>query len=128
MAQPHALIIDDNSTNIDVLTRLLEIEGVSYTTVQDVDQLDSVLANLTAVDVVFLDLEMPKLNGFEVLEFLRRNYEIDGQIVAYTVHTSEINIASKMRFDGFIGKPLNPDRFPDQLTRILNGERVWELP
>jgi len=29
-------------------------------------------------------------------------------------------------FNGFIGKPLNPDRFPDQIRRILTGEAVWE--
>ena len=25
------------------------------------------------------------------------------------------------------GKPLDPDRFPDQIRRILNGESVWEF-
>jgi two-component system cell cycle response regulator DivK len=30
-------------------------------------------------------------------------------------------------FDGFLGKPLDPDRFPDQIRRILGGEEVWDL-
>jgi two-component system cell cycle response regulator DivK len=30
-------------------------------------------------------------------------------------------------FDGFLGKPLDPDRFPDQIRRILAGESVWEF-
>jgi two-component system cell cycle response regulator DivK len=30
-------------------------------------------------------------------------------------------------FDGFLGKPLDPDRFPDQIQKILNGQPVWEL-
>jgi two-component system cell cycle response regulator DivK len=29
-------------------------------------------------------------------------------------------------FDGFIGKPLDPDRFPNQIRNILRGEAVWE--
>jgi len=29
-------------------------------------------------------------------------------------------------FDGFIGKPLDPDRFPGQIRRILQGAAVWE--
>jgi two-component system cell cycle response regulator DivK len=29
-------------------------------------------------------------------------------------------------FDGFLGKPLNRKRFPDQVRRIINGESVWE--
>jgi two-component system cell cycle response regulator DivK len=34
---------------------------------------------------------------------------------------------AKDSFDGFLGKPLDPDRFPDQIRRILNGESVWEF-
>jgi two-component system, cell cycle response regulator DivK len=47
-------------------------------------------------------------------------------IVAYTVHVSEINVAYQRGFDSFIGKPVDPDRFPGQLARILRGEAVWE--
>ena len=35
--------------------------------------------------------------------------------------------AKESGFDGFLGKPLDPDRFPDQIRRILNGEPVWEF-
>jgi two-component system cell cycle response regulator DivK len=30
-------------------------------------------------------------------------------------------------FDGFIGKPLNPDKFPEQIHKVLSGEKVWDL-
>jgi two-component system cell cycle response regulator DivK len=30
-------------------------------------------------------------------------------------------------FDGFLGKPLDPDLFPEQIRRILSGESVWEM-
>jgi two-component system cell cycle response regulator DivK len=46
--------------------------------------------------------------------------------IAYTVHVSEISLAHKHGFDGFIGKPLDSERFPNQLARILSGEHVWE--
>jgi two-component system cell cycle response regulator DivK len=35
--------------------------------------------------------------------------------------------AKNSGFDGFLGKPLDPDRFPDQIRRILAGESVWEF-
>jgi two-component system, cell cycle response regulator DivK len=35
--------------------------------------------------------------------------------------------AREASFDGFIGKPLNPDHFPEQIRQILSGEPVWEL-
>jgi len=34
--------------------------------------------------------------------------------------------ARESGFDGFLGKPLDPDRFPDQIRRILSGDKVWE--
>jgi two-component system cell cycle response regulator DivK len=50
-------------------------------------------------------------------------------IVAVTADASEttLNRARETGFDGFIGKPLDPDRFPDQVRQILEGERVWSL-
>ena len=50
-------------------------------------------------------------------------------IVAVTAESNK-NQMEKARaagFNGFIGKPLDPDKFPDQIRRILNGEQVWEL-
>jgi two-component system cell cycle response regulator DivK len=41
--------------------------------------------------------------------------------------TDQMNKAKSAGFDGFLGKPLDPDKFPDQIRRILNGESVWEF-
>jgi two-component system cell cycle response regulator DivK len=80
------------------------------------------------VDVVFLDLEFPNSDGFQLIHELRAQPALANvPIIAYTVHTSEQNEAQAAGFDGFIGKPLNVNRFPDQLRRILNGESVWEI-
>jgi two-component system cell cycle response regulator DivK len=38
-----------------------------------------------------------------------------------------MNRARAAGFNGFIGKPLDPDRFPDQVRRLLAGEPVWEI-
>lgn len=127
MSQKHALVIDDNAKNISVLVRMLDKENVSSTHVEDATHLNTALDNLNQLDVVFLDLEMPTMDGFEVFELLRSNSRLDGvPIIAYTVHVSELSEAHQFGFDGFIGKPLNSSRFPNQLERIFNGEGVWE--
>jgi CheY-like chemotaxis protein len=128
MSTPHALIIDDNASNLGVLGELLSLEGVSFTKVQDPTKFQSVSKTLSRVDVVFLDLEMPELDGYKVLELLRADSRYDDvPVVAYTVHVSEINVARDMGFHSFLGKPLDADRFPDQLARILRGEPVWGI-
>jgi CheY-like chemotaxis protein len=126
MANLHALIIDDDAYSVHIMERLLDLESISYTAITDPTDLETVLQAEEKVDIVFLDLEMPKLDGYEVLEILKQRLGPDVLIVACTVHTAEINTTRKLGFSSFIAKPLDLDRFSDQLNRILNGEQVWE--
>jgi CheY-like chemotaxis protein len=127
MSQPHALLIDDNAKNLGVLARLLSMEGVRYTQVQKSRDVAGLLGQLEPVDVVFLDLEMPDVNGYQILQHLKANPRFQTvPVIAYTVHVSEITVAQELGFDGFIAKPLDSDRFPAQLQRILSGQPVWE--
>jgi two-component system cell cycle response regulator DivK len=128
MANVHALIIDDNAYNVEVLQRLLATSGHSFTTLQDPLRLEDVASELDQIDIVFLDLEMPKRSGYEMLQILRDDLGLTVPVVAYTVHTSEMNEARALGFDGFLGKPLDPNRFPDQLAHLLAGQSVWETP
>jgi len=128
MSEIHALIIDDNSDNVGVLAQLLSMEGVSYTGVLDTRRLDAVLQKLARVDVIFLDLEMPNVDGYTLLQTIKSNPTLKTvPVVAYTVHVSEISTARKLGFHSFLGKPLDADRFPDHLARILRGEGVWAV-
>jgi CheY-like chemotaxis protein len=126
MAILHALIIDDDAYSIHVMERLLDQENITYTAIADPTTLEEVLKTLNAVDIVFLDLEMPKLDGYEVLAILKNYLETNVPIVACTVHTAEINNTRRQGFFSFVAKPLDLDRFSDQLHRILNGIPVWE--
>ena len=126
MANLHALIIDDDAYSIYIMERLLDQEGIAYTAIADPTHLDDVLQTLDKVDVVFLDLEMPQLDGYEVLTLLRQHIDSKVPIVACTVHTAEIGKTRRHGFFSFVAKPLDLDRFSDQLHRILNGVAVWE--
>jgi CheY-like chemotaxis protein len=128
MSTHHALIIDDNANNVEVLRGLLAEEGISSTSVLDPTRVDTELQGPEQIDIVFCDLEMPKVDGFQLLPMLRRVLGRSVPIITYTVHHSEIDTARRVGFDGFLGKPLDADRFPGLLKRILNGQSVWELP
>ncbi len=129
MSQSQALIIDDNSKNLSVLSRLLSNEGLSSVQVTNASKLDEAIAQAKDIRVVFLDLELPGMDGYQILNKLKADPNFKSiPVVAYTVHVSEIQAAHQNGFDGFVGKPLDSDRFPDQLRRILNGEPVWENP
>lgn len=122
-----AMVIDDNPKNRQILAKMLEAEGAETIEVSRPLLLEQMLLEVEALDVIFLDLEMPGLNGYEVLEMLKADPRFAHvPVVAYTVHVSEITVAHQLGFHSFIAKPLNMDKFPGQLSRILAGEHVWE--
>ncbi|MCC7207344.1 MAG: response regulator [Anaerolineae bacterium] len=127
MDKLHALVVEDNAQNANVLGNLLAKRGITCTKVFNPRHMESTLEGLDHVDIVFLDLEMPGASGYDVLDTLRHDARFDNvPMVAYTVHISEINTAYRVGFHSFLAKPIDPDRFGDQLARILRGERVWE--
>lgn len=125
----HALIIEDDQVSVDVLQSLLDQLKVTSSVVAGNSQIGKTLRKVERPDVIFLDLEMPGYNGYEVLDMLRDDEEFEGvPIVAYTTHISHMNDARNAGFNSFLGKPLDRYSFGDNLTRILRGESVWEAP
>lgn len=124
-----ALIIEDDRSSIGVLRSLLDQLLISSTVIADTHNVEDHIATVNQPDIVFLDLEMPKNNGYAVLEMLRNNDKYDDvPIIAYTTHTSHLNQARDAGFDSLLGKPLDSRAFPEQLERILNGESIWIVP
>lgn len=126
MTSPHVLVIDDDRTGLEVLQELLALLGATTTMVQDTAHLGPAIARLVRLDLVFMDLEMPRADGFQVLAALREQFGITAPIVAYSVHTNQIDTAQKHGFDGFVSKPVDWDRFPAQFERLLAGLPVWD--
>ena len=85
---------------------------------------------LPHVDLILLDIHLPEEDGYQILERLRKDERFhDTKIVAVTADISKANLtrAREAGFDGFLAKPIDVDRFPDQIQRILEGESVWDL-
>ena len=122
-----AILIDDNKFNTNILAQCLSEEGFESITVNHPKYIEDALNSADDVQIIFLDLEMPELDGFDVLKTLKMDPRLQNvPIVAHSVHISEIKVAHNAGFDGFIGKPLNADKFPRQLSRVLEGKGVWE--
>ncbi|NPV68819.1 MAG: response regulator, partial [Anaerolineae bacterium] len=84
---------------------------------------------LPRVDLVLMDIRLPYEDGYQALEKIRAHHRLQNTlVVAVTAETSEEQMkrAQQAGFDGFLGKPLDPDRFPNQIRCILSGEPVWE--
>jgi two-component system cell cycle response regulator DivK len=85
---------------------------------------------LPRLDLILMDIRLPYEDGYGALKKIRAAERLKTiPIVAVTAEASmeQMDKARASGFDGFLGKPLDPDRFPDQIRRILSGEPVWEM-
>lgn len=125
-----ALVVEDDASGLAILSVMLRRIGVR--TVMERFARDAVdrAKKMTKVDMIFLDLGLPDGDGYEVLAQLKKEPTLKNvPIVAVTARDAgtEIAKAQAAGFNGFLGKPLNRNRFPDQIRRIMDGEGVWEV-
>lgn len=125
------LVVEDNLNNFLLITRLLAYLGVKQCEWKASGwQVLEFADSLPKVDLILMDIHLPEEDGYQALARLRAHPKFkDTKIIAVTAEATESNLqrARIAGFNGFIGKPLDPDRFPDQIKQILQGEEVWKL-
>ena len=81
-------------------------------------------------DLVLMDIRLPYEDGYGALQKIRSSPSLKNtKVVAVTAEASpeQMEKSKKSGFDGFIGKPLDPDHFPEQIKAILSGQEIWEF-
>ena len=124
------LVVEDNVSNFVLIARLLSFMGIhcewktsGYEVVEYAD-------TLSRLDLVLMDIRLPYEDGYGALRKIRSSPRLkELPVIAVTAEASseQMKKAQEAGFDGFLGKPLDPDRFPDQIRHILAGYPVWEL-
>lgn len=126
----YVLIVEDNLNSLALIVRLLNVIGIKgYSWKASGWHVLEHIRNLPNVDLILLDLRLPFEDGYEVLRKIRSERRLaKAKVVAVTAEATqnEMEKARAAGFDGFLAKPLDMDRFPDQICRILKGELVWE--
>ena len=129
-AEAQVLVVEDNVPNFVLIARMLAFMGVQrcewktsgWQVVQFAD-------TLPRIDLILMDIRLPYEDGYQALQKVRASPRLKSTlVVAVTAEASDEQMtkAKNAGFDGFLGKPLDPDRFPEQIKRILNGLPVWE--
>lgn len=134
---PHVVIVEDNQDSLIIMLKLLARSGIVDCRWYPSGR--AVVAFVKAMsqgrtrrppDLILLDIGLPHEDGYAVLQDLRADAVLHHTpVVAVTASASpeEMKRAREAGFDGFIGKPIDPVRFPGQIQRILAGESLWEL-
>ena len=116
------LIAEDNIINQKVLLRTLKRLGVSDVDVVENGQLAVDASQDKAYDVIFMDLQMPVMDGLEATTIISQRNERP-HIVFLTAHALKDyqDQASKAGGDGFISKPFKMEVIRDMLERYVQG-------
>jgi two-component system, cell cycle response regulator DivK len=129
-SEAHVLVVEDNVPNFVLIARMLAFMGVQRCEWKTSGwQVVQFAETLPRIDLILMDIRLPYEDGYQALQKVRSNPKLkDTLVCAVTAEASEDQMrrAQKAGFDGFLGKPLDPDRFPEQIQRLLNGEGVWE--
>jgi len=117
-----ALIVDDSSTMRSVLR--LTLRGAGIETVEAANGVEALqrLEQAEGVEFALVDWNMPKMNGFELLQAVRANHQLDGmKVVMVTTETELTNIQNALQCGAneYLMKPFTRDSVIEKL-RLLN--------
>ena len=125
------LVVDDNREIVDSLGKLLAIEGYEILTACDgMEALDKM--ETEKVDLILLDVMMPRLNGLSALMKIREKHNIPAIILSAKTEESDKVSGLSLGADDYIEKPYNPAellaRVKAQLRRYkaYGGSRAAE--
>jgi chemosensory pili system protein ChpA (sensor histidine kinase/response regulator) len=121
-----ALVVDDSITVRRVTQRLLERNGMRVLTAKDgVDAVSLLQENLP--DIILLDIEMPRMDGYEVAAHVRSDPRLKNiPIVMITSRVSEKHRARAIELgvDDYLGKPYQENELLDAIEPLVNRRRA----
>jgi len=119
------LIIEDNKANLDLVEYLLKASG--YTTLSARDGEEGVrTARKERPDLIICDLQMPIMNGYEVVRQLKKDPLLRSipviAVTALSMPGDRSNVLTA-GFDGYLSKPIDPETFVRTVEGFLPPEQ-----
>ena len=119
------LIVEDNEKNMKLVRDILRHQG--HATLEAVNGLDGVrLAEQERPDLVLMDIQLPDIDGIEVLGRIRKDATLDAipvLAVSASVMPDDQQKIISSGFDAFITKPINLKQFVETVQRFLQNGR-----
>jgi two-component system cell cycle response regulator DivK len=115
------LVADDRATSRELIRTLLEHEGYEISEAADGQEaVEMALANVP--DLVLLDIQMPRLDGYGAVREMRRDERLKSlPIVALTASAmhSDRDLVFEAGFSGYITKPVSLRVLREEVARFL---------
>lgn len=120
------LVVDDNRDNIELVRDILEVTG--HTILSAVNGLDALeIASAELPDLVILDVNMPRMDGFEVCRRLKEGEDTSG--IPVIMLTAQDAIESRVEgltagADDYLTKPFSPRELMARVDRSLRSKAI----
>lgn len=123
----HIMLIDDNEGDLILMNEVLERIVVAESTIikDGQEALDFFNDNSCIPELIFLDINLPKKNGFEVLEFIRHDLMLkDIPVIMFSTSSSIEDVLKSYRGNAsmFLTKPVDFDVFE---LLVTNAVQFW---
>src|SRR5437868_3799934 len=121
MKNARILVVDDNPTNLKLVSDLLAFEGHEVLNAMDAEAAQLVLAD-TLPDLILMDIALPGMDGLTLTRHLKANPRTRHiRIVALTAFAmkGDEQKALDAGCDGYITKPINTRALPAEVAEIL---------
>lgn len=124
---PPLIMIAEDDDDIRLMMRtLLEMEG--YRTAEAENGQEAVaLAESVRPDLILVDLQLPRLNGFAVTHYVRQSDALRGvPVVVVSAHdaSDHLNLALAAGCNAYLEKPIDFDELNRLLSDLLPGKKV----
>ncbi len=119
------LVVDDNAINRQLAVYLLKKSGCNVFEADSGKQVFEFLAGHLP-DIILLDIQLPEMDGMEVLKRIRENESTrEIKVIALTAYTmrSDKERFEAAGFDGYLPKPIEPKNFANQILDMCNFPR-----
>lgn len=124
--ESRVLVVDDNEANRDVLSRRLRRQGITSVTAENGTQaLDMVRSN--PYDLILLDIMMPEMNGYQVLETLKADPALQHIPVIMISAVDDIDSVVRcieLGAEDYLFKPFNPVLLRARVGASLEKKRL----
>ncbi len=116
------LIAEDNPINLVYITGVLEKYNFTFKTVTNGREAVEALRDHSDYNAVFMDLQMPELDGYEATKIIREELKLELPIIALTANAfpEDKRRVEKSGMNGFISKPFEPKDVFKELKRVLD--------
>lgn len=119
------MIVDDSATMRKIIMRTVRMSGLEFDRTEEAGSGVEALQKLEAgpVDVILCDVNMPEMNGTEMVKKARAMASCNGtKIVMVSTESGQDLIDQVMAdgADGYITKPFTPEKFQEKLAPLLN--------